>query len=118
MPRQANTSEMRRRASREDDLPIDFFKCGVVILFWIFPGGLLNCINLSRFIFLLWLIQYFLLLFWPCLAPLREELFLAVHPSTERKPARGYDQVWEFFQTERRPLAAQVAYSRRCMTLL
>ena len=25
MPRQANTSAMRRRASREDELPIDFF---------------------------------------------------------------------------------------------
>ena len=28
------------------------------------------------------------------------ELFLAVHRSTERKSARGYDQVWEFFQTK------------------
>ena len=26
MPRQANTSAMRRRASREDELPIDFFQ--------------------------------------------------------------------------------------------
>jgi len=51
MPRQANTSAMRRRASREDELPIDFFKCGVVISFLIFLGGLLNCINFLRFIF-------------------------------------------------------------------
>jgi hypothetical protein len=36
------------------------------------------------------LIQFFLLLFWPCLAPRREKLFQAVHWSTERKRARGY----------------------------
>jgi hypothetical protein len=35
----------------------------------------------------------FLFLFWPCLAHLRDELFLAVHPSTERKPARGYGEM-------------------------
>src|SRR3954454_2894549 len=102
MPRQANTSTMRRRGSREDDLPIDFFKYGVVILFWI-PGGLLNCINFLRFIFSLLVIQYFLLLFWPCLAPLREELFLAVHQSTERKAARGYAENAEILRTRDYP---------------
>ena len=34
---------MRRKASRKGDLPIDFFKCGVVILLSL--GGLLNCAN-------------------------------------------------------------------------
>jgi hypothetical protein len=34
-----------QKASREDDLPIDFIKRGVVILFLIFLAGLLNCIN-------------------------------------------------------------------------
>jgi hypothetical protein len=40
----AIASGMRRRASRGDDLPIDFIKGGVVILFLICLGGLLNCI--------------------------------------------------------------------------
>jgi len=45
--KQANTSGMRRRASREGDRPIDFLKCRVVIFFdsYFFEGGLLNCIN-------------------------------------------------------------------------
>ena len=34
--KQARTSGMRRKASREDDLPIDFFKCRVVILLFDF----------------------------------------------------------------------------------
>src|SRR6476620_8925207 len=42
--KQASTSGVKRRASREDDLPIDVFRCGTVILFLIFLGGLLNCI--------------------------------------------------------------------------
>ena len=45
------------------------------------------------------MIQYFLLLFWPCLAPLREELFLAVHRCTERKPPRGYAENAETLRT-------------------
>ena len=39
-------------------------------------------------------------LVWPSVALHREELFLAVHQSTELKSVRGYDQVWEFFQTK------------------
>ena len=37
---------MRKKASRKGDPSIDFFKCRVVI-FLIFPGGLLNCIYLQ-----------------------------------------------------------------------
>jgi hypothetical protein len=41
MARQSTTSEMRRRASREGDLPIDFIK-RIVVIFWFFLAGLLN----------------------------------------------------------------------------
>src|SRR5262245_11251034 len=44
--KQVNTSGVRRRASREDDLPIDFIKRRVVIFcFFLSRLDCLNCIN-------------------------------------------------------------------------
>ena len=50
-----------------------------------------------NFVFIVIVSFCLVFLCWPSVAPHREELFLAVHRSTERKSARGYDQVWELF---------------------
>jgi hypothetical protein len=43
-----------------------------------------------KFVFIVVVSFYLRFLFWPSVALHREELFLAVHRSTERKSARGY----------------------------
>jgi hypothetical protein len=55
---------------------------------------------LTNFIFISLISFYLRLLFWPSLAPRREKSFLAVRRCTERKPARGYDEMSELPQTK------------------
>ena len=45
---------------------------------------------LINFVFIVVFLSVCVFLFSPCLAPLREELFLAVHSGTERKQEGGY----------------------------
>src|SRR6266567_6922128 len=55
------------------------------------PRAIATICVLSFIFCFLCLIWFWLL--WPSLIPHREELFLAVHQSTERKSARGYAEV-------------------------
>jgi hypothetical protein len=54
---------------------------------------------LTNFIFISLISFYLSLLFWPSLAAHREESFLAVHWSTERKEGGGYAENAETLRT-------------------
>ena len=61
------------------------------------PRAITNICVLSFIFCSFGLIWFFL--FWPSLIPHREELFPAVHRSTERKSARGYAENAETLRT-------------------
>jgi hypothetical protein len=66
-------------------------------------------IVLVNFVFIVVVSFCLSFLVWPSVALHREELFLAVHRSTERKSARGYDQVVGFFRPEETKLERHAA---------